>query len=239
VFVEKPLALTRAELDAVAAAAKAAPGLLMVGFNRRFSPLVRDIVGHFRDRREPLAMVYRVNAGRIPLDGEAAWVHDPAIGGGRIVGEACHFVDVMQAVSGARPVEVRAIGLNPRRADLAADDVATITIGFDDGSIGTVHYFANGDASYPKERFEAFGGERIAVLDDFRSLELVAGGKTTRRKSAAMQKGFAEEARAFLEACLSGAAPVALQSYIDTTLATLLAVEDLAGARRDPAANPR
>ncbi|MGH6662641.1 MAG: bi-domain-containing oxidoreductase [Rhodospirillales bacterium] len=238
VFVEKPLALTRAELDAVAAAARAAPGILMVGFNRRFSPLARDIVGHFKDRREPLAMVYRVNAGRIPLAGESAWVHDPAVGGGRIVGEACHFVDIMQAVTGARPVKVRAIGLNPRRADLAADDVATITVGFDDGSIGTVHYFANGDAHYAKERLEVFGGERIAVLDDWRSLELVAGGKTTRKKSAAMQKGFAEEMQAFLDACRSGAAPVALQSYVDTTLVTLLAVEDLTGARRDADANP-
>jgi len=232
VFVEKPLALSRAELDAVEAAAKAAPGVLMVGFNRRFSPLAADLARHFEDRREPLAMVYRVNAGRIPLDGESAWVHDPAVGGGRIVGEACHFVDVMQAVTGARPVKVRAIGLNPRRADLAAGDVATISVGFDDGSIGTVHYFANGDASFAKERLEVFGGERIAVIDDWRTLELVAGGNTTRRKSAAMQKGFAEEAAAFLAACRSGEAPVPLQSYVDTTLVTFLALDDLAGARR-------
>jgi len=232
VFVEKPLALGRAELDAVEAAARAAPGVLMVGFNRRFSPLARAVADHFKDRREPLAMVYRVNAGRIPRGGAAAWVHDPAVGGGRIVGEACHFIDVMQAVTGARPVKVRAIGLNPRRADLAADDVATVTVGFDDGSIGTVHYFANGDAAYPKERFEAFGGGRIAVIDDWRALELIADGAAARRKSAAMQKGFAEEAAAFLDACRSGAAPVALQSYVDTTLVTLLAVEDLAGNPR-------
>ncbi len=232
VFVEKPLCLNRAELAAIEAAAKTAPGILMVGFNRRFSPLVREIANHFKDRREPLAMVYRVNAGRIPLDGAAAWVHDPAIGGGRIVGEACHFLDVMQAVTGARPTDLHAIGLNPKRADLAAADVATVTVGFDDGSIGTVHYFSNGDGSFAKERFEVFGQERVAVLDDYRTLELVAGGRSERRKSATMQKGFAEEAMAFLAACRSGQAPVPLAAYVDTTLVTLLAVEELSGGRR-------
>jgi hypothetical protein len=92
-----------------------------------------------------------------------------------------------------------------------------------------VHYFSNGDAAFPKERLEVFGQARVAVIDDWRSLELVANGKSERRKSQTMQKGYAEEAKAFLEACRTGEAPVALSSLIETTLVTLLAVEDLAG----------
>ena len=237
VFVEKPLCLTRDELSGIEVAAKDAAkeggGILMVGFNRRYSPLIRDLIAHFEGRKEPLAMIYRVNAGRIPKDHAAAWVHDPEIGGGRIVGEACHFVDTLQAITGARPVDLHATGLNPGRPDLAADDVVTLTIRFDDGSLGTVHYFSNGDAAYPKERLEVFGQDRVAVVDDFRSLELTAGGRTKSRKSQTQRKGFAEEAQAFLEACRSGQAPVALASLMDTTLVTLLAVEDLYGGRTD------
>ena len=115
------------------------------------------------------------------------------------------------------------------RSGLAADDVVTLTVSFDDGSMGTVHYFSNGDEGFPKERLEVFGQERVAVIDDWRTLELVAGGKSERRKSQTMQKGYAEEGQAFLEACRTGVAPVALSSLIETTLVTLLAVEDLAG----------
>ena len=230
VFVEKPLCLTRDELAKIEAAAKESVGILMVGFNRRFSPYVKAIRDHFDGRKEPLAMIYRINAGRIELDGPSAWVHDPGSGGGRIIGEACHFIDTMQAITGARPVDLHATGLNPRRADLSASDVVTMTIGFDDGSMGTVHYFANGNTSFPKERLEIFGQEKIAVIDDWRSLDLIDGDKTKHQSAQTMQKGFAEEAQAFLEGCRSGIAPIPASSLIDTTLVTLLAVEDLASA---------
>ncbi|MEE3050687.1 MAG: Gfo/Idh/MocA family oxidoreductase, partial [Pseudomonadota bacterium] len=145
VFVEKPLCLSRDELRAIETAAEASQGILMVGFNRRHSPLIAAMRAHFDGRTEPLAMIYRVNAGRIPLDGAARWVHDPDVGGGRIVGEACHVIDTMQVVTGARPVDLHATGLNPGRSGLAAADVVTLTVSFDDGSMGTVHYFSNGD----------------------------------------------------------------------------------------------
>ena len=136
----------------------------------------------------------------------------------------------MQSLTGAPPVDLQVFGLNPKRSDLPANDVVTMTIGFDDGSMGTLHYFSNGDASFPKERLEVFGQERIAVLDDYRTLDLTAGGRTVRKKSRTMQKGFADEGRAFLEACRTGEAPVPLSALIETTLVTLLAVEDLYGA---------
>lgn len=230
VFVEKPLCLTRDELAEIETAARDSKGILMVGFNRRFSPYVGDVINHFDGRSEPLAMIYRINAGRIELDSPSAWVHDLEVGGGRIIGEACHFIDTMQAITGARPVDLHATGLNPRRSDLSAADVVTLTIGFDDGSLGTVHYFANGDSSFPKERLEVFGQGKVAVIDDWRSLELTGGGKSQRQSSQTMQKGFDEEAKAFLDACRSGTPPVPAQALIETTLVTLLAVEDLAGA---------
>jgi predicted dehydrogenase/threonine dehydrogenase-like Zn-dependent dehydrogenase len=230
VFVEKPLCLTRDELGEIETAAGESDGILMVGFNRRFSPYVKAVTDHFAGRTEPLAMIYRINAGRIERDSPSAWVHDPEVGGGRIIGEVCHFIDTLQAITGARPVDLHATGVNPRRSDLSAADVVTLTIGFDDGSLGTVHYFANGDDGMAKERLEVFGQEKIAVIDDWRSVELIGGGKTKRQSSTTMKKGFAEEARAFLDACRSGQAPVPVQTLIETTLVTLLAVEDLAGA---------
>ncbi|MBM3565403.1 MAG: zinc-binding dehydrogenase, partial [Alphaproteobacteria bacterium] len=229
VLVEKPLCLTAAELDEIEKAAKSSSGVLMVGFNRRFSPLAAECKAHFDGLREPFAMVYRVNAGRIPTSGESAWVHDPAIGGGRIIGEACHFVDLMQAICESRPVTVTAQGLVTGRGDLAANDIVTMTVGFEDGSMGTIHYFANGDSGIPKERLEIFRQERVAVLDDFSRLDLVANGKTRTLNPGRQQKGIAEEAAAFLAACRTGVAPVALQSLLDTTLVTIAAEASLRG----------
>lgn len=224
VYVEKPLCLTTEELDEIRTACTTSPGVLFVGFNRRFSPLVGLMRDHFKERSEPLAMLYRVNAGRILLRSEQSWVHDCDVGGGRIIGEACHFVDTMQAVCGARPQSVHVVGSNPGRADLAGNDIVTFTIAFDDGSIGTVHYWGNGDTSYPKERFEAFGQERIAVLDNFRSLDLVAAGSTKRHRRLNVDKGYWEEAAAFRDACRSGRAPVTPEVLFDT-MATVIAAQ--------------
>ena len=225
VFVEKPLAQDRDELRAIEEAARNSSGILAVGFNRRFSPLIADMMAHFAGGSEPLAMAYRVNAGRVALDGEDAWIHE---GGGRIVGEVCHFVDTLSAISGARPVSVTAVAVNPKSQGLAATDTVSITIAFDDGSLGTIHYWANGDAGMPKERLEVHSAGRTAVLDDFRRLDLHAGGRTETKRRRAQAKGFAEEARAFAEACKNGEPPIGLDSLIDTTLVTFLAVEDLA-----------
>ncbi len=230
VFVEKPLAITAEQLDQVEAAARASSATLTVGFNRRFAPLVRDMAAHFEGRVEPMAMLYRVNAGRIPLKSELAWVHDPAAGGGRIIGEACHFIDTMQFLCGAEPVSVQVAAVNPRRADVAHDDIVTFTVHFADGSIGTVHYWSNGDASYPKERFEAFAQERMALLDNFRLLERVAGNATRRKRSFSVDKGFAGEAAAFAAACRGAGPAIPLDSLLATTRVTLAVAEALGGA---------
>jgi predicted dehydrogenase len=233
VFVEKPLCLNHDELAQIEIAAKASKGILMVGFNRRFSPFIKQIADHFKDRKEPLAMVYRVNAGRISLNDPSAWVHDIEVGGGRIIGEACHFIDTMQSVSGSSPIDFQVNGVNPNRSDLASNDIITLTIGFEDGSMGTLHYFSNGDTSIAKERFEVFSQERIAVIDNYKTLDLTMGGKTVRKTSRIMQKGFTEESEVFLQACRSGVSPVELSSLIETTLVTLLVKDDLQGVFSD------
>lgn len=237
VFVEKPLCLNLEELSAVRAAEAASSGTLMVGFNRRFSPLLQAMGAHFAGCGEPLAMLYRINAGRIRLSAETAWVHDPHAGGGRIIGEACHFVDALGALCGARPVALTGSSANPRRVDLAGNDIASLTIDFDDGSIGTVHYWSNGDPSFPKERIEAFGAERIAVLHNFRTLELVAGGRTRKQRKLNVEKGFAEEAEAFLRACRSGEPAVDPQVWYDT-MEVVLAAESLLRGEDPGASSP-
>ncbi|MFM9939186.1 MAG: bi-domain-containing oxidoreductase [Hyphomicrobiaceae bacterium] len=230
VFVEKPLCVDSADLPLIEAAARASKATLTVGFNRRHAPLMLKLIAHFAGRAEPMALVYRVNAGRIPLKSELGWVHETGAGGGRIIGEACHFVDTLQAVTGSDPAWVTAHAVNPRRNDLAGDDIVTMTIGFDDGSLGTVHYFSNGDASYPKERLEVFAQERMAVLDNYRRLDLVAKNATKTVRSLSLDKGFNGEAQAFLAACRTGTPAIPLESLLATTATTIAAVQAIAGS---------
>jgi predicted dehydrogenase/threonine dehydrogenase-like Zn-dependent dehydrogenase len=204
VFCEKPLALTREDLVEIKTEAEK-PGapLLMVGFNRRFSPLTVEMKTFLDASPEPLAAHYRVNAGYIPPE---HWVHDPAQGGGRILGEACHFIDFLAWLVGAPPDSVSAQAL-PDLGRYRGDN-AVIQLGFPDGSIGTVSYLANGDKTLSKERVEVFSGGRVAVLDNFRQLELVAHGRRKVHRARLRQdKGHAAEWDAFVEVILAGGPP--------------------------------
>lgn len=229
VFVEKPLAIIPEDLSRIEEAARSSTATLTVGFNRRFSPMVRAMKAHFASAREPLNMLYRVNAGRIPLDSENAWVHDHATGGGRIIGEACHFIDTLQYICDARPVNVSVTGSNPHRRDLAGDDSVTFSISFEDGSVGTVHYWSNGDANLPKEYVEVFGAERTAIMSNFRRLDLMQGGRRKTTRSLNVDKGFAAEAKAFADACRTATPPISLDSLIDTTAVTFAVAADQFG----------
>lgn len=224
VFVEKPLCLTAEELDRIAECYAAASGQgvqLCVGFNRRFSTHGAKIIEFFRERRNPLVMVYRVNAGALP---PTHWAQDPAVGGGRIIGEACHFVDFMQTVCGARPVSVYAARIDSHTSGVA-DDQSVLSMRFKDGSIGTLVYTAGGDAGLAKERFEAFGDGKAVTLDDFAATDCYAGGKATRYKTGVRDKGFDEEMRRFTEAVAGGGPPVmAFDDIYAVTRTCLLAV---------------
>lgn len=206
VFVEKPLCLTQEELEEISAlyAEKAKAGLhLMVGFNRRFSPHLVEARRFFRDRKYPLVMFFRVNAGALPYD---HWIQDPDVGGGRIVGEACHFIDFMQALCGAMPVSVHARRIGQHRSGIT-DDQSLLSFSFDDGSIGTVLYTAGGDPGLAKERFEAFGGGNALVIDDFIRSEFYAGGKNRVFKTGKQEKGFQAEMARFVEAVTGQSGP--------------------------------
>ena len=180
VFVEKPLAVTAEQLDTISQALTAdRQKLITVGFNRRFAPLALRLQEFLAARSEPLFMHYRINAGNIPLN---HWTRDPVQGGGRIIGEGCHFVDFLTYLAGAAPLSVTAIAL-PDIGRYHEDNVS-MSFTFPDGSVGVVDYLANGDKSFPKERVEVFCGGRIAVLDDFRMLEMVQAGHRSTVKKA-------------------------------------------------------
>ena len=224
VFTEKPLALTAEQLDLVVKAREGARGDVMVGFNRRFAPLVRELAKHFEGRTHPLVMLYRVNAGFIARE---HWVHDPAEGGGRLLGEACHFVDLLHALAGAAPLRVFAESIAGDDR-FRGDDNVSITLRFADGSVGTVLYTACGDDRLPKERLEVFGEGRVAVLDDFRALELLGGGRPRRVRAANADKGFEEEMRRFLAAVRGGEPmPIPFEEILASSRATLAAADSL------------
>lgn len=214
VFVEKPLAIDREQLDAVIAAAERSDRILMVGFNRRFSPLIREAKALLDGRAEPLVMLYRVNAGAIPAE---SWIRGEE-GGGRIVGEVCHFIDTLAFLADALPTETHVVTARGH------PDALSMQLGFADGSIGTIVYSSLGDRAFPKEYIEVFGADRVAVIDDFREATFVASGRRSSRKLRRQDKGFAEEIRCFLAAARGEQdrpiAPAALQAVTAATLAS-------------------
>jgi predicted dehydrogenase len=205
VFCEKPLAIHRDDLEKIASILDVQRGksLLMVGFNRRFAPLSQRLHAFLAGRNEPLIAHYRVNAGYLPM---THWLHNPDEGGGRIIGEGCHFVDYLTFLVGDVPVSVHARALP--NASRYRDDNVQLTFTFRDGSIGTVTYLANGDKIFPKERVEVFCGGRVAVLDDYRSLETVYNGKRQVHRTRLRQdKGHRAEWEVFSKAIIAGVSP--------------------------------
>lgn len=222
VFVEKPLALDEEQLQQVVAQLnKSENCLLMVGFNRRFAPLAQQLHSALAGRSEPLYMHYRVNTGYIPLN---HWTHDPVQGGGRIIGEACHFIDLLTFLSGSLPVSVSARAL-PDNGKYREDN-ASLTFSFADGSVGVVDYLANGDKSYPKERLEVFCGGLVAVLDDFRVLQLTKDGRRREAKTS-QDKGHYNEMQALVRAIRAGQPPIPYDQLISVTKASFAAVQSI------------
>lgn len=225
VFCEKPLAIREEELEEIETLLnEPATPLLMVGFNRRFAPFAQKMAEFFKGRSEPMMIDYRVNAGYLP---STHWTHDAQQGGGRIIGEGCHFVDFLTFLTGSLPVRVKTSGL-PDGGRYHEDNVV-MTFKFEDGSIGSVTYVANGDKSFPKEQITVFCGGRVAALDDFRALELVKDGKRQVLKSALRQdKGHFNGWAAFVKAVTEGGKPpISYRELIGVTRATFKAVESL------------
>jgi predicted dehydrogenase/threonine dehydrogenase-like Zn-dependent dehydrogenase len=225
VYVEKPLCTNEMELREIVRTYQAMTTnkILMTGFNRRFSPFARQAKSALSGRSSPLVASYRVNAGFIPRD---SWVQDPVEGAGRIIGESCHFVDMLRFLVGAPAKAVQAACIGSADVRQTNRDSVSITIAYEDGSLGHILYYALGGKDYPKEKIElAFDGETI-VIDDFRSFETYGAKKV--RSGGKQEKGFDEELAAFTSAILSGGAPpIPFREIVESTLVTFAVHEAL------------
>ncbi|MDB4377125.1 bi-domain-containing oxidoreductase [Akkermansiaceae bacterium] len=239
VFVEKPLAITQAQLDRLKATVESLSGdrlsdassredsssegsdlnstgvpVLMAGFNRRFSPHAELLQKYFCKRTTPIFMSYRINAGIIPPD---VWIQDPAIGGGRIIGEGCHFIDFTSFIIGQNVVEVQAQCVSTDNASLVAEDNVSINLKYADGSVANILYVALGSPDLAKERCEIYANESVAVMENF--CKTTCSGKLGKEKLGGKQaKGFAEELDAFFTSIKnSSEAPIPFDSLVNTT----------------------
>ena len=217
VFVEKPLATNLADIEAIKSVVLALPGArVMVGFNRRFSPLVQQLKTLINHRRGPKSFVYTVNAGAIPPE---HWTQG-AQGGGRIIGEACHFIDLLRFLCGTPIRNAQAIAARDTAGKII-EDVVSISLQFEDGSLGTIHYFANGSSRYPKERLEVFAGGGIAVLDNFKTLRGYGWSGIRKSRLWRQDKGQTACAVATVQSIVSGAeAPIAFEEIIEVATLT-------------------
>lgn len=223
VFVEKPLALHEEELaQVVEIAGRRSDCRLMVGYNRRFSPLARQAKEVFQRVSGPLLINYRVNAGFLPKE---HWTQTEQ-GGGRILGEACHFVDLMQFLTGSEPSNVYAVSVAANNAQMPDQDNVIISMSFQNGSVGQISYLACGDKLLSKERIEIFGGGQSFIIDDFRVGEHYSGG--TRRSVKIPGKGHQEEVQTFLHAIRDGQpSPIPIDSLALTSVATFAILDSL------------
>lgn len=209
VFVEKPMVVSREDLEDVRAAYTKAneqrPTALMVGLNRRFAPMVVKLKESLSGTG-PKQIIYRVNSGRIPTD---SWLHEPEEGGGMLVGEMIHFIDLMQFLTDAEPTRVTANSMVLGRDDLADFDNVAITVTFSDGSLGTLAYSTVGDKAASKERIEVYGGGTAAHLDDFRTMIVSKDGRRTKSRSWNQDKGQEKELKETVD-CFreQGSAPI-------------------------------
>lgn len=237
VFVEKPLAIHHAELAEVEAAYALAHAAktgsdsrigggpqLMVGFNRRFSPQVQKMKALLQVMREPKSFIMTMNAGAIPAN---HWTQDNAIGGGRIIGEACHFIDLMRFLAGSPIVSIQARRMGDAPGVLVTEDKASITLGFEDGSFGTILYLANGAASFPKERVEVFAAGRVLQLDNFRKLKGYGWPGFRKLNLWKQDKGQNACAAAFLQAIEKGTSAIPVDEIFEVARATIDVAEQL------------
>jgi predicted dehydrogenase len=221
-FVEKPLAITQAELDSIRACIEelATAGqvpLLGVGFNRRFARITVRMAELLATQRGPKALTLTMNAGALPSN---HWTQDAAVGGGRIVGEACHLIDLARHLVGSPITDVRSTFLGTQ----GSSDSASISLAFEDGSFASVNYLANGSKRYPKERVEVFSGGRVLVNDNFRTMKAYGWPGVRALRLRSQDKGHQAGMAAFLDAVRRGGpAPIPLDEILEVSDASLRA----------------
>ncbi len=229
VFVEKPLGITKDEIDQIetaytAANGSASPVQLMVGFNRRFAPQIVKMKSLLDTVSEPKSFLMVVNAGAIPAD---HWTQDKTIGGGRIIGEACHFIDLMRFLAGSPITSVYARRMGDGHGVLVTEDKASITLGFSNGSLGTVMYLANGSAKFPKERVEVFAAQRTLQIDNFRKMTGYGWPRFSSLNLRSQDKGQLHCSESFFEAISSGIPAIPAEEIFEVARATIEAAEQL------------
>ncbi len=222
VFVEKPLAMSVDDLNLIKEAYSKTNTSLLVGFNRRFSPLTVELKKRFNPQL-PKAITLRINAGAVPKD---HWVNDPEIGGGRIIGEVCHFIDLAAFMSDSKIENVHAFSIvDPDNLM----DTIVVNLEMENGSVANISYFSNGEKSVAKERIEVFCNKQIAKIDDFLSMEIVGGKEGNKKiKLQAQDKGHEKELEVFIQALKEGKpAPISFEELYNSTLATLAVIESI------------
>ena len=226
VYVEKPLAMSVAELADIHAAFNASgKAQLMVGFNRRFAPATGKVLEHFNDVKSPLVVNIRINAGHIPAD---HWTQDPQIGGGRMIGEGCHFIDLASALVRSNMKTVYAVGSSKAEKSTLLNDNLCLTLTFANGSIANITYTADGAKGMPKEHIEVFGGGRSAQIHDFKQVSLFSSDSSNRiLKLGVQDKGQKTMIDAWLQALKTGQPCVDYDCLMTTSLATIMAVESM------------
>ncbi|MBA4317054.1 MAG: oxidoreductase [Flavobacterium sp.] len=225
IFVEKPLCINQEDLDLIINAYKNSEEnlVLMVGFNRRYSVLSHKLKQSLQYRKIPLQMIFRINAGYISPD---HWTQDHTIGGGRIIGEVCHFIDFFQFITDADPIEVFTHSINSNSGRFLNDDNINLSIKFSDGSLGIISYSALGTKSFSRERFEMFSDNIVAIIEDFRTLEIYSATKRKKMKLSNQDMGYTKELDTFIKIQPSESKYLFRQAVL-TTLTTLKAVESL------------
>jgi predicted dehydrogenase/threonine dehydrogenase-like Zn-dependent dehydrogenase len=220
VYVEKPLAVKESDLREVIEVRRRSQQDILVGFNRRFAPLVEKCAEFFSRRESPMFISYRINAGFLPPD---HWTQDAGEGGGRIIGEVCHFMDLCRFLCGEKYQSVFA----QNTGDDKMRDNVSVLVRFRGGSLASIHYLSSGDSAFPKERIEIFCQRSVAVIDDFKSLSLVRQGRVTKIKGN-QDKGHARQIRLWLESLIQGKPiPVPFEESLDSSVATFMIHESL------------
>jgi predicted dehydrogenase/threonine dehydrogenase-like Zn-dependent dehydrogenase len=224
VFVEKPLALSMEQINKIIEAWRSSGNKIMVGFNRRFSPIAKRVKEHFSNRTYPISINYRVNSRFISND---SWVKNLDESGGLIIAEICHFVDFFQYIIGCYPESIYAKALRNESQSLETSDNLSVVIGFTDGSVGTINYLTNGDPRLPKERVEIFGGGSVCIIDDFSRSEIIKDSKS-RKFGSHQDKGHNSEFREFVNAVYNDKPiPVDFRESIAATIVTFKIIDSL------------
>ncbi len=224
-FVEKPLCIKEEELEAITAAYDGS-SIVQVGFNRRFSPLIEKMKKSVGD--SPMSVLYRINAGVIPKN---VWIQDPEVGGGRIVGEVCHFIDTCSYLTGSEVESVYASCIHKNDKSIPDEDNVSIVLTYKNGSTATINYYAYGDSGMPKEYLELFANGVSMQMNDFRELTIYKKGQKERIKSANQDKGFVNEFKAFKEAVKRGTPAIPFETIYNTTKTTFKILESLRSKR--------